>query len=138
MSRYEFVVNLKSSDGESVKDFIRRRYNEHKHTFELSRNVGSVPSRKLAQAGCYVWGAFYNNDIAMYKKWKKKLMYQLNEMMDDLMFSTDKRTGMVEIDETFNQVITGTNNSQGIVQFGAYMKEVVESIDEIANCLYWN
>ena len=63
MSLYEFVVNQRGVDGQLVKDYIREQYYNHKHTFELSRNLGSVPSRKLAQAGCYVWGAIYNNDI---------------------------------------------------------------------------
>jgi hypothetical protein len=138
MSRYELVVNQKGFNGQLIKDYIKEQYQNHKYTFELSRNVGSTQSRKLAQAGCYVWGSFYNNDIAMYKKWKKKLMNQLNEMMNDLMFSNDKRTGIVQIDSSLNRVITGTNNSQGLIQFGAYMKEVTEAIDLMANCLLWN
>jgi len=138
MSLYEFVVNQRGVDGQLVKDYIREQYYNHKHTFELSRNLGSVPSRKLAQAGCYVWGAIYNNDIAMYKKWKKKMINQLNEMMDQLMFDTEKTTGIVEIDSSLNRVVTGTNNSQGLIQFGNYMKQAISSIDTITDCLFWN
>jgi len=138
MSLYEFVVNQKGSNGQLIKEYILEQYQNHKYTFELSKKMNSVPSKKLAQAGCFIWAAFHNNDIVMYKKWKKKLLNQLNEMMDDLMFNSEKKTGIVEIDASYNKVTTGTNNSQGIVQFGAYMKETTETIDLLANNLLWD
>jgi len=137
MSRYELIMVERDPSGQTMKEYIKGQYDSHKHTYNLSKELGSTSSYTLARGGCLVWCGFYNNDIKMYRKGHKIVRNELNNMMNDLLFNPDKKSGIFQLDPSKIHTTLNINNTEGIRTFGIYMKENEELISTIAKLLQW-